>query len=194
MRQVKRRPIKLMSSGYRYAGLNVLEMMNLRSLKKTIAMYIALARNSEGTTRSERYYIVLSRLLVLYRRFTLYEIDTQPKRRVLHFDCSLFDDRNLWNLFRIRRVDVPRVLSVIRLRNVPMIECGKGNIFSGEELFLLARYRFVTGSTFAAMEIVFHREATEIAKGFRSFVTYMMRNFAYLLVDNLEFWKSYFPE
>ena len=75
-----------------------------------------------------------------------------------------------------------------------MIECGKGNIFSGEELFLLARYRFVTGSTFAAMEIVFHREATEIAKGFRSFVTYMMRNFAYLLVDNLEFWKSYFPE
>ena len=60
MRQVKRRPIKLMSSGYRYAGLNVLEMMNLRSLKKTIAMYIALARNSEGTTRSERYYIVVS--------------------------------------------------------------------------------------------------------------------------------------
>ena len=52
----------------------------------------------------------------------------------------------------------------------------------------------MTGATFSAMELVFHRDATELSKALTYLVPNVFDNFAYLLTDNLEYWKSYFPD
>ena len=112
---------------------------------------------------------------------------------MFHLDSYLFTDKQLWSLLRIRRSDTIRVLRVLKLYDKQLIDCGNGSSFSGEEIFLISWFKFVTGASSSSMELIFHRDEAELSAAFIYFVTHIMNNFAYLLTDNLEFWRKYFP-
>lgn len=147
-----------------------LKMMRLKvtarkSLTLLAAFILGDSSNAFYNPEDLRHRSLLT-LLRIHRHRPTSEIERILGGKAFHFDSSLFSDKNLWNLMKIRRSDVNRVLRVLQLYDRQFIDCGDGTLFSGEELFLVSRYKFVTGATFSAMELIFHRDETELSKAF----------------------------
>jgi hypothetical protein len=114
--------------------------------------------------------------------------------RVIHHHTRLADlsDEELWTSFRIRREDFGRLLIALKM-NLPLIRLDNNTVFTGEEILLIARYRFVTGLKLVHMAAVFNREYSQLSRAFNWFIRHMIDNFAYLLTDNLDYWLPDFP-
>ncbi len=73
------------------------------------------------------------------------------------------------------------------------VYCENGNVFSGEELFLLLLHRFSYPKRFNDMRAIWGREATQLSRGFNTMVSLMFVLHGTLLLDNLDFFEPRFP-
>jgi hypothetical protein len=69
--------------------------------------------------------------------------------------------------------------------------------FSGEEVFLFGIYRLAHSGTYSQEDIYAHfgfDDSPTCSKCFNLFLEFMVENWAYLLTNNMEFWKPYLPD
>lgn len=114
------------------------------------------------------------------------------KRTTVHAAVEDFSDDRLWIDFRLRRSDISRMLVAFQLNDIAKVDVGKGNIFTGEEVFLIARYKFVTDSRFIQMASIFRRDHSELSKALKYFVNHVISKLGFLLTNNMEYWLPYF--
>jgi hypothetical protein len=190
----QRLPIRLESHAYRCQGLNCKEVRFQSNLK--LLIYVMIKKIRKTSIKSPNYFRFKRVLIGLVMKLKLSIVShSLPDRiRVIHHHTRLADlsDEELWTSFRIRREDFGRLLIALKM-NLPLIRLDNNTVFTGEEILLIARYRFVTGLKLVHMAAVFNREYSQLSRAFNWFIRHMIDNFAYLLTDNLDYWLPDFP-
>ena len=188
-------PTKVTSHPYRFISLSVKESRFLSKIRASLVVlsYRISICKDKSSQSCKHMCRVLTILLAKYRQLiTTSKIPLRTKNMRERKTLDSFTDEQLWTEFRIRREDFPRLLAALRLNN-NRIKIGKNSVFSGEEILLIARYRFVTGARLVHMKRVFLREYSQLSRAFTYFVNHILDNFAVLVTDNLEYWSVYFP-
>ena len=118
---------------------------------------------------------------------------TRIKRK---YPCiSHFSDELVHDLFRFdSREQLRNLLAAFRFPK--RFECASGHIFSGEEILLAGLFRLhapnIQGDI--GWRAIFGFDQPTTSKACSIFFSFMVENWAYLLQDNLAFWKPYLPE
>ena len=70
-----------------------------------------------------------------------------------------------------------------------------GNKYSGEEVILIALMRFAFPHRWSDIQICFPgRDHTQLSRATYWYIDFMIVNWGYVLLNNLEYWKPYFAE
>ena len=125
--------------------------------------------------------------------FQLHQPLTKIQRK--HAKISYFSDELVHQLFRFDdRRQLRDLLAAFRFP--PRFVCDSRHTFSGEEILLAGLFRLhapnVLGDT--GWRTLFGFDQPTASRACNLFFLFMVDNWAYLLQDHLDFWKSYLPQ
>lgn len=190
-------PFKLESIAFRCYALSGKEIREKSQLIRSICLLQVHLNSCRPLTR--RYFRLKRQvylLLAALYKYMFYSPTVKASWRSFHERVRIerWSDEELWNLNRIRRHDFHKLLVILHLDAERLVVDDHGSAFSGEELLILARYKFITGLKFTHMCSLFKRDSSQLSRAFNFFIRHMVDNFLHLLSDgNLEYWLKYFP-
>eukprot|EP00732_Lithocolla_globosa_P002164 Lithocolla_globosa_v1_NODE_1330_length_2665_cov_3.816545.p1 type:complete len:258 gc:universal NODE_1330_length_2665_cov_3.816545:2491-1718(-) len=111
-----------------------------------------------------------------------------------HYDRTIdsFPPEVCWSSFRTVKADLPRLMASMRIPRE--VKTSNRLKFTGEEVFLFMLRRFSCNNTLEDLaRNEFGRDETQWSRVIAWFVQHIWDTFASLLLDNLAYWKPFFP-
>jgi hypothetical protein len=184
-----RKPAKQVAYRRRFSSLSSQEQVLLRKLRLVLlALIVKLTTQHVLDEERNRLNLVLRIVAVKYLSISLdpdYEALPRPLR--MNRTIESFSDTDCYVFFQFTRVDLMRLLDLLRFPNE--VTFSNRAKMSGEEVFLRGLYELVSGETKYKIAVnVFGRCHTEQSRAFRWFVKHMYLNFKGLIHRNLSWW------
>ena len=183
----------------RFTGICAKDRFDLMFWKKRLLFLLLLRkRQLQQLERDEPRILKLSKLcqlLALRCKLLTVHIDTYHVELFrTHISIYYFEQRPHLcdSYFRFCANELRRLYNVYRIPDEVII--GNRCKFTGEEIFLLSLHRYSYPKTYLQQVELFGREITQLCRAFSWFNNHMYNTFADKLLDNLEFWSTYFED
>lgn len=188
------------SYAYRHTSLSMKDCRRLRRVKK-VALLLAVKLSMEDDTDIASH---LQRLLTLtlhrYRQIMYCHVQNRTCRKNRQITSARtiesFSEAACWKRFRTTKSHLLLLLKAFKFEknDGEYFIADNGSKFTGEEILLIGLHRYcIPGPLEQTMGEVFKLDFSMLSRAFKIFNTHMIQNYAYLLTNNLEYWKPFFP-
>lgn len=188
-----RRPISKTSLHHRSHSLNAIEQLQYKRDLKTLRTLILIHNLDENTD-------LASFIIFKWSQFNRkYKYDPTSVPRTIKFKVCIANiaDSDCYNLFRFRKPDLVRLHQCL---NMPAtVVLSNRSTLSSEEVFLFSLRRLASTANLDELvatserPAMFDRDYSQWSRAFHYFLDHIFNRFAFLLLENLEYFLPSFP-
>ena len=186
-----KKPARKLNIRRRYCAINSREKIASNKLRKYALLYLLRSKYLLNIDDSKKFslHLISKYLMFMYYKIVLCFEGKIERPIQLSRDINSFSESDCWNFFEMRKIDMYRVLIILRLN-----DCCKfpdKSTMSGEEVFLRGMYELVNGeSQHSIAAHVFGHEQSRQSRAFSYFINHIYFKFTYLVFNNLNWWYS----
>jgi hypothetical protein len=200
--KIKRQTIRSLSLHQRNFGLTALEVLTIRQVKVRLITAIRVKQSlilllPQSTKKYLESCNIISTLVNHYLKLAFYVeenhfgINTRGNR-ARSIRIRDFAEKTLQDFFRFRSYE--QLEKIIKYLQIPdPVRLENGCLVSSDAVLLVSLYRYHYPENASDQEAFFHLDYSICSRIFNYFLSFVVENWSYLLLNNMEYWFPKFP-